>query len=109
MASERFFALDHTVDVRVPVETLFDYLVSPDLLARWLAPGAVVEPRIDGEVRVPQPDGSVAGGRVIAVRTAASSVVLLGLRRSGRRSGAGRLDRRDHTANRWMTTRRALP
>ncbi len=68
MASgEPTFALGHTVDVHVPAETLFDYLVSSDLLARWLAPGALVEPRIGGEVRVPQADGSVASGRVIAI------------------------------------------
>lgn len=68
MASdEPTFALDHTIDVRVTAETLFDYLISPDLAARWLAPGASVEPCIGGEVRIPQPDGSVASGRVIAV------------------------------------------
>ncbi|MDH3680537.1 MAG: SRPBCC domain-containing protein [Acidimicrobiia bacterium] len=63
--------VEQTVEVEItidaPVETVFDYFVVPEKLARWLGPGAGVDPRPGGRFRAGLSDDDVASGTYIDV------------------------------------------
>lgn len=71
MTDSKGEVVDGTVEVEItieaPAETVFDYFVVPEKLARWLGPAAGVDPRPGGHFGATLSDDDTASGTYLDI------------------------------------------
>ena len=61
-------ALERTVLIRAPRETVFRYFTDSARFASWWGPGSAIDGRPGGAVRIRYPNGATASGEVLSIR-----------------------------------------
>lgn len=78
MTPQLTHALDRTVVIRAPRATVFRYFTDSTRWASWWGAGSSIDPRPGGVIAIHYPDGTKAGGEVIAIEPPSRLVFTMG-------------------------------
>jgi uncharacterized protein YndB with AHSA1/START domain len=72
------FVVDREVVIRARRSTVFRYFTDTERFAAWWGAGSSIDPRPGGKVHIRYPEGTTAGGEVVAIRPNESIVFTYG-------------------------------